>query len=84
MAGSLNHIIADDGTFTMDLIDNLGDAQEALEEAHQFIAVLAMRWGGDRIVKDIAKRLDLVELKTVPVIQPELHNLNSDFRKYNY
>lgn len=32
MAGSLAHIVTDDGEFTMDLIENLGDAHEALEE----------------------------------------------------
>jgi len=41
MAGSLNHIVNDDGTFTMDFIENLGDAHEALEECYQLIYILA-------------------------------------------
>lgn len=44
MAGSLKHIIDTDGTFTMDLIDNLGDAYEALEECYSLIVELS---GGD-------------------------------------
>ena len=40
MAGSLNHIVAEDGSFSFDLIENLGDAYEALEECHQIIAFL--------------------------------------------
>ena len=38
MAGSLNHIVdSDTGFFTMDLIENLGDAHEALEECFYII-----------------------------------------------
>jgi hypothetical protein len=44
MAGSFSHIIADDGRFTMDLIENLGDAYEALEECFTIIYELS---GGD-------------------------------------
>ncbi len=44
MAGSLNHIVDDDGSFTMDLIENLGDAHEALEECFYIIYLLS---GGD-------------------------------------
>lgn len=40
MAGSLNHIVNEDGSFTMDLIENMGDAEEALEECHRIIAAL--------------------------------------------
>ena len=40
MAGSYAHIVADDGTFTMELIDNMGDAHEALEECFAMIANL--------------------------------------------
>lgn len=40
MAGSLNHIVAEDGSFTMDLIESMGDAHEALEECHAIIAIL--------------------------------------------
>jgi hypothetical protein len=42
MAGSYRHVTNADGTFRgIDLIDNLGDAHEALEEMHQMIAYLA-------------------------------------------
>lgn len=44
MAGSLNHIVDDDGRFSMDTIENLGDAWEALEECYAIIYHLA---GGD-------------------------------------
>lgn len=45
MAGSLNHIIGADGRFTMDSIENLGDAYEALEECFNLIYTLS---GGDQ------------------------------------
>jgi hypothetical protein len=37
MAGSLNHIVGEDGRFTMSSIENLGDAHEALDECFQII-----------------------------------------------
>lgn len=40
MAGSLRHIIADNGAFTCDLLDRGGDYVEALYECHQIIAAL--------------------------------------------
>lgn len=44
MAGSLNHIINKRGRFTMDNIENLGDAHEALGECFALILELS---GGD-------------------------------------
>ena len=41
MAGSLAHIVGSDGRFTMDLIENLGDAWEALEECYGIIIALS-------------------------------------------
>ena len=41
MAGSLSHIIAEDGSFRMDLIENLGDAHEALSECFHLILMLS-------------------------------------------
>jgi hypothetical protein len=41
MAGSLNHVVGEDGRFTMDCLDNLGDAHEALEECFAIIHDLA-------------------------------------------
>ena len=43
MAGSLYHIVDDTGVFTMDLIENIGDAHEALEEC--FYIIQAMTGG---------------------------------------
>lgn len=46
MAGSLSHIVDDEtGKFTMDLLDNMGDAHEALEECFALIHALT---GGHR------------------------------------
>ena len=44
MAGSLSHIVKNNGRFTMNFIDNLGDAHEALEECFYIILDLS---GGD-------------------------------------
>lgn len=42
MAGSYRHVTDADGSFRgIDLIDNLGDAYEALEEMHDMIAWFA-------------------------------------------
>ena len=42
MAGSLMHIVDDEtGKFRMDLIENLGDAHEALEECFQIIHAMS-------------------------------------------
>lgn len=41
MAGSLNHIINTDGSFHMDLIENIGDAHEALEECFNIIRYMS-------------------------------------------
>lgn len=42
MAGSYQHVTNDDGSFRgLDLIDNLGDAYEAIEEMHDMIAFMA-------------------------------------------
>lgn len=41
MAGSLNHIVdSETGEFEMDLIENLGDAHEALLECYHLIKEL--------------------------------------------
>lgn len=42
MAGSYRHIVRDDNSFRgIDLIENLGDAHEALEECYDIIQELA-------------------------------------------
>lgn len=40
MAGSLNHIVDNNGAFKMTTIENMGDAHEALEECFDLIALL--------------------------------------------
>jgi hypothetical protein len=41
MAGSFKHIVnEDDGSFTMEYIENMADAREALEECHALISYL--------------------------------------------
>lgn len=37
MAGSRSHVTADDGSFTFNLIDNLGDAYEACKELFDLV-----------------------------------------------
>ena len=44
MAGSFEMLIAQGGSFQMDLIENMGDAHEALEDCFNLIAELS---GGD-------------------------------------
>lgn len=55
MAGSYNHIVDDAGRFIgVELIDDLGDAWEALEECYGMIWLLA---GGDAgLVEDAQRR----------------------------
>lgn len=40
MAGSLAHIVDEDGEFTMATIENLGDAFEALEECYRVLRAM--------------------------------------------
>ena len=81
MAGSLNHIVNDDGTFKMSSIENMGDAREALEECHQIIADLSSRWGGTSVLMPSMDRLGFVRPKAAPVLQEELLGANSPVRK---
>jgi hypothetical protein len=68
MAGSLNHIVGDDGRFTMDCIDNLGDAHEALEECYAIIYALT---GGHRsTVNYICNRLGFPSISADMVAPP--------------
>lgn len=69
MAGSLNHIVNDDGTFVMQHIENLGDAREALEECHQIIAAL-VKDTPDRL-SDICSAMSFPQA-IVPILQEEL------------
>lgn len=68
MAGSLNHVVADDGTFTMDYIENLGDAHEALHECFEIIRELT---GGDRYnVNRVCDRLGFPAIKVDMIHSP--------------
>ena len=61
MAGSLNHIVREDGYFWMNLIENLGDAKEALYDCFEIIRELT---GGDREkVNVICKKLKMPPIK---------------------
>jgi hypothetical protein len=66
MAGSLNHITQEDGSFTMDLIENLGDAHEALEECHRVIAYLLTGWGAEQRLDGICEALNIPKPQAVP------------------
>lgn len=66
MAGSYRHCVSDDGNFLgTDLIDNLGDAYEALEEMYDMIQFLTdgdrhaifEAWRDGHIKKRLPKRL---------------------------
>ena len=55
MAGSLKHIIDERGRFTMDLIDNLGDAHEALEDCFDIISRMAR---GDELRESVKPTIE--------------------------
>ena len=61
MAGSLNHIVDDDGHFTMDSIENLGDAWEALEEC--FHIILELTEGKKEIIDPVCRKLHFPGIK---------------------
>lgn len=62
MAGSLCHIVDDEtGEFTMDNIDNLGDAHEALEECYYIIAEMSA--GRKSRINKMCRRLRYPKLK---------------------
>jgi hypothetical protein len=67
MAGSLSHIVDDEtGKFRMDLIENLGDAHEALEECFQIIYELI---GGDRgKLNEVLEKLQFPTLEHAMVL----------------
>ena len=62
MAGSLNHIVDNEtGKFTMECIENLGDAHEALEECFKLIKHMT---GGDMdIINKHCRRLRFPEIE---------------------
>lgn len=60
MAGSLNHIVGEDGRFRMSSIENMGDAHEALDECFKIILELT---GGKK--EDVNRVLDKLNLPTI-------------------
>jgi len=60
MAGSLNHIIGRKGKFSMDHIENMGDAYEALEEC--FHLIHAMTGGKKEEVNEYCRDLNYPEI----------------------
>lgn len=64
MAGSLNHIVDDEtGKFTMENIENLGDAQEALEECHEIICTLS-DGGRMQLINKVCQKLEFPVVRT--------------------
>ena len=55
MAGSFNHILGDDGKFTFDTIENMGDACECAEECFWLINHLS--GGSIAKVRDAEKQM---------------------------
>jgi hypothetical protein len=67
MAGSLNHMIAEDGSFDFDLIENMGDAHEACEECFDIIAaLLELMPNADAALKAACARANAPEPAAVP------------------
>jgi hypothetical protein len=62
MAGSLNHIVGEDGRFRMESIENLGDAHEALEEC--FKIILELTGGKKAKVNRVLRKLNFPEIET--------------------
>lgn len=62
MAGSLNHVIDRDWNFSMDTIENLGDAHEALEECVMIIHELS--GGSIDAVDAICEKLNFPTIHT--------------------
>lgn len=60
MAGSLNHIVGDDGRFKIGFIENMGDAHEALDECFKIILKFT---GGKK--EDVNRILDELNLPTI-------------------
>jgi hypothetical protein len=61
MAGSLNHIVdSETGKFCMDLIENLGDAHEALEECFDIIRYLTK--GRKNVVNRVLRKLNYPDI----------------------
>jgi len=60
MAGSLLHIVGDDGKFTMDLLGTMGDACEALDDCYELIVRLT--GGKKEIINKHAKPMRMPAL----------------------
>ena len=54
MAGSYFHIIDQNGEFTMNSIENLGDAHEALEEC--FVLIYELSNGDPTCISEVCKK----------------------------
>lgn len=68
MAGSISHITTVEGRFTMELIEKMHDARQALEEAHGVIALLC-EGSLDRLNAAL-EALDFPTLNVVPHVDP--------------
>lgn len=53
MAGSYRHLVTDEGTYRgMELIDNMGDAAEAIDELFFILQHVSRRWGGHVLIEE--------------------------------
>lgn len=67
MAGSLYHIVGEDGKFKMDSIENMGDAHEALEECFNIIYELSAlngKKGSIEAINPVLRSLKYPTIKT--------------------
>lgn len=62
MAGSLYHIVDDDGTFRMGGIENLGDAHEALDEC--FKIIMELTGGNKQKINAVCRKLGFPQIET--------------------
>lgn len=72
MAGSYRHCCNDDGSFTFDLIENMGDAREACEDMHGIIgkaleSLELARYTIESIVR-AHRNEDWIDLETIAAV----------------
>lgn len=66
MAGSLRHIVSPDGSFSMDMIERMGEAEEALEECFDLIA-FACQQNPNFLIEAEAAQVRFLPPRTTPL-----------------
>jgi hypothetical protein len=57
MAGSFKHVLDDKGNYIgVDMLENMGDAEEAIEQMAFVLLSIRHRWGGDLVVEPLIER----------------------------